>query len=63
MSKLVKLYALPDASIPGVPSEDIEVEPEEAEHLLEYQPPAFSKTKPKHPEAPDDAASESPEAP
>lgn len=44
---LVRLYPLPDASIPGVPAIEQDVTPERAEELLSYQPPAFTTKPPK----------------
>lgn len=44
---LVRLYPTPDASIPGVPAEVMDVTRHRADQLLKYQPPAFTETPPK----------------
>lgn len=58
MAKTVRLYPVPGAYIPGVPTAVIDVSAEEAERLLAYQPPAFTTDPP--PEVP---AAEQPESP
>jgi hypothetical protein len=52
---LVRLYPTRDASIPGVAAEVIDVTPERAAELLEYQPQAFT-TDPPPPPIPDPPA-------
>jgi hypothetical protein len=43
----VRLYPLPDATVPGVPDVIQDVSATEAQRLLRFQPPAFTTTKPR----------------
>ena len=42
----VHLWPARDAAIPGVPAVELTVAPAVADRLLEYQPPAFTRSKP-----------------
>lgn len=46
----VRIYPTGTAYIPGVPAVEQLVDPDEAERLLAYSPPAFTREKPADPE-------------
>lgn len=56
--KVVRLYPVPGAYIIGEPAAEREVSPAEAERLLAFKPPAYTKTPPKPPAAPAEADAE-----
>lgn len=58
--KLVTLYPIPGAYLPGVPAVETEVSAREAKRLLKFDPPAFTTERPPDPPEEPAASTEGP---